>query len=136
MENLRKIDPEIARLIQAEEQRQRDCLIMIPSENYSSEAVKEVLGSVFTDKYSEGYPGKRYYQGNQVVDQMERLCIARAEKLFGVAHANVQPHSGCEGNLAILSALCKPGDKILSQHLPGRPKLDKCSRTSLNDDSP
>jgi len=117
MKNLKKTDAEVANLISAEEKRQQDCLIMIPSENYSSKAVREALGSVFTDKYSEGYPGKRYYQGNQVVDQMERMAIERAKNLFDVAHANIQPHSGCEGNLAILSAVCQPGDSILSQHL-------------------
>jgi glycine hydroxymethyltransferase len=117
MKNIKKTDPEIARLILAEEKRQQDCLIMIPSENYTSKAVREALGSVFTDKYSEGYPGKRYYQGNQFVDQLERTAIERAKKLFDVPHANVQPHSGCEGNLAILSAICKVGDPILSQHL-------------------
>ena len=90
---------------------------MIPSENYTSNAVRQALGSVLTDKYSEGYPGKRYYQGNEVIDKIESLAIDRAKKLFRVAHVNVQPHSGCEGNLAILGALCRPGDKILSQHL-------------------
>ncbi|MDP2930789.1 MAG: serine hydroxymethyltransferase, partial [bacterium] len=87
------------------------------SENYTSKAVREALGSVLTDKYSEGYPGKRYYQGNQFIDEIEKLAIERAKVVFGVPHANVQPHSGCEANLAILGALCRPGDKILSQHL-------------------
>ena len=117
MKNLKKIDSEIADLILSEEKRQKDSLIMIPSENYTSKAVKEALGSVLTDKYSEGYPGKRYYQGNQFVDEIERLAIERAKKLFSVAHVNIQPHSGCEANLAILGALCRPSDKILSQHL-------------------
>lgn len=115
--NLKKTDSEIADLILLEEKRQKDSLIMIPSENYTSMAVKEALGSVLTDKYSEGYPDKRYYQGNQFVDEIEELAIERAKKLFGVAHVNIQPHSGCEANLAILGALCRPGDKILSQHL-------------------
>ena len=115
--SLKKTDPEIAKLVLGEEKRQQDSLIMIPSENYTSLAVREALGSVLTDKYSEGYPGKRYYQGNEMVDRIEKLAIARAKRLFGVAHVNVQPHSGCEGNLAILSAICKVGDPILSQHL-------------------
>lgn len=114
---IRKTDPEIAKLILAEGKRQQESLIMIPSENYTSKAVREALGSILTDKYSEGYPGKRYYQGNQFVDEIEKIAIERAKKLFGVAHVNVQPHSGCEGNLAILGAICQPGDKILSQHL-------------------
>src|SRR3989339_766227 len=115
--SLKKTDPEIAKLVLGEEKRQQDSLIMIPSENYTSLAIREALGSVLTDKYSEGYPGKRYYQGNEMVDRIEKLAIARAKRLFGVAHVNVQPHSGCEGNLAILSAICKVGDPILSQHL-------------------
>ncbi|MDP2930587.1 MAG: serine hydroxymethyltransferase, partial [bacterium] len=82
---LNKTDPEIAKLISAEEKRQQESLIMIPSENYTSKAVREALGSVLTDKYSEGYPGKRYYQGNQFIDEIERLAIERAKKLFGVA---------------------------------------------------
>ncbi len=114
---LSKTDTEISKLILAEEKRQQEVLIMIPSENYTSNAVRQALGSVLTDKYSEGYPGKRYYQGNEVIDKIESLAIERAKKLFRVAHVNVQPHSGCEGNLAILGALCRPGDKILSQHL-------------------
>ncbi|MBU4350996.1 serine hydroxymethyltransferase [Patescibacteria group bacterium] len=114
---LRRTDSEIAELILGEENRQQDSLIMIPSENYTSLAVREALGSVLTDKYSEGYPGKRYYQGNEMVDQIEKLAIARAKKLFEVAHVNVQPHSGCEANLAILTALCRINDPILSQHL-------------------
>jgi len=117
IKDLKRIDQTVAKLISAEEKRQEDFLIMIPSENYSSAAVREALGSVLTDKYSEGYPGKRYYQGNEVVDKLETLAIERAKKLFGVAHANVQPHSGCEANLAILAAICQPHDPILSQHL-------------------
>ncbi len=116
-DKLSKTDPEISNLILAEEKRQREVLVMIPSENYTSRVVREALGSVLTDKYSEGYPGKRYYQGNQFVDEIEKIAIERAKKLFGVSHVNVQPHSGCEGNLAILGALCRPGNKILSQHL-------------------
>ncbi len=117
MDNLRKVDKKISDLIKAEEIRQGENLVMIPSENYASLAVRLALGSVLTDKYSEGYPGKRYYQGNQFIDQIEQSAIDRARKIFGVARVNVQPHSGAEANLAILGALCQPRDKILSQHL-------------------
>jgi len=108
---------EIFSIIKKEGERQRDYLIMIPSENYTSSAVRSVLGSVFTDKYSEGYPGKRYYQGNPQVDAMETLTIERAKKLFGVPFVNVQPYSGSPANLAILTAVCNLKDPILSQHL-------------------
>ncbi len=113
----KKINDEIFSIIKKETERQRDYLIMIPSENYTSPAVRSVLGSVFTDKYSEGYPGKRYYQGNPQVDAMETLTIERAKKLFKVPFANVQPYSGSPANLAILTAVCKLKDPILSQHL-------------------
>ncbi|MDO8488178.1 MAG: serine hydroxymethyltransferase [bacterium] len=108
---------EVQRLIQLEKKRQTDTLQMIPSENYASAVVRRVMGSIFTNKYAEGYPGKRYYQGNIVVDELERLCQDRAKKLFGVEHANVQPLSGSPANLAILKAITNPGDIQLSQHL-------------------
>src|SRR5215467_7166803 len=87
-------DPKIAELIQAEAQRQHDKIRLIPSENYVSAAVLEATGSVLTNKYSEGYPGRRYYEGQQVIDQIEQITCQRAEQLFGVEHANVQPYSG------------------------------------------
>lgn len=107
----------IPQLIAKEKRRQRETLMMIPSENYASKAVRRAMGSVFSNKYAEGYPGKRYYQGNAVVDELERLCQDRAKKLFGVPHVNVQPLSGAPANLAILKALTSPGDIQLSQHL-------------------
>ena len=100
----------VFKLAQKEEKRQSETLQMIPSENYASPAVRRAMGSVFSNKYAEGYPGKRYYQGNEVVDELERLCQDRAKKLFGVPHVNVQPLSGAPANLAILKAL-KTGKK-------------------------
>ena len=115
--NLSKTDPQIYTLIQKEEKRQKDCLNLIPSENYTSLVVREALGSVLTNKYSEGYPGRRYYAGNKYIDQIEQLAISRAKELFGAEHVNVQPYSGSPANLAIYFALLKPGDKILSMSL-------------------
>lgn len=111
------MEDKVFSLIRREEKRQRETLMMIPSENYVSPAVRRALGSVLTNKYAEGYPGKRYYQGNSVIDGVEELAIDRAKRLFKTPHANVQPHSGCEANLAILAAICRVGDPILSQHL-------------------
>lgn len=114
MDNLSKVDPQIASLIQAEEKRQSDVLEMIPSENYASRTVMETLGTVLTNKYSEGYPKKRYYQGNRIIDEVEILAQERAKKLFGVPHANVQPYSGSPANTAVYFALCEPQkDKIM-----------------------
>lgn len=112
-----KIDTEIAKLIQAEEDRQTDGLEMIPSENHSSKAVREASGSILTDKYSEGYPGMRYYGGCEVVDKVENIARDRAKKLFGVSHANVQPHSGSPANQAIYFALLHPGDTVMGMSL-------------------
>ncbi|MEZ4359583.1 MAG: serine hydroxymethyltransferase [Kofleriaceae bacterium] len=111
-------DPAIAELIQHEERRQRDKLRLIASENYASEAVLAACGSVLTNKYSEGYPGKRYYEGQQVIDQIENLAIGRARDLFGAEHANVQPYSGSPANLAVYFAFCKPGDTVMGMGLP------------------
>ncbi len=113
MKKLKQVDPQIAKLIAAEEKRQKSVLEMIPSENFASFAVRETLSSVLTDKYSEGYPRKRYYQGNKVVDEVEQLAIDRAKKLFGVPYANVQAYSGSPANSAIMFALLEPGDKIM-----------------------
>lgn len=104
--------------IEKEKQRQSEGLELIPSENYVSEAVLEAAGSVLTNKYSEGYPGKRYYGGNQNVDEIENSAIERAKKLFNADHANVQPHSGANANEAVYFAWCKPGDTILAMALP------------------
>jgi glycine hydroxymethyltransferase len=111
-------DPEIATLISAEEQLQADTLRMIASENYVSAAVLEATGTVLTNKYSEGYPGKRYYEGQQNIDPIETLAIDRAKSLFGADHANVQPYSGAPANLAIYLAFLQPGETVLGMSLP------------------
>jgi glycine hydroxymethyltransferase len=113
-----RIDPEIFRLIKAEEQYQVETVRLIPSENYTSRAVMEATGSVLANKYSEGYPGRRYYEGQRNVDQIESIVIDRAKALFGVEHANVQPYSGSPANLAVYVALLEPGDKIMGLSLP------------------
>jgi glycine hydroxymethyltransferase len=110
-------DSEVERLILAETARQTSGLELIPSENYVSNDVRAALGSVFTNKYSEGYPGKRYYGGQEFTDQLENLAIDRAKALFGADHANVQPHSGAAANQAVYHAWCKPGDTILAMDL-------------------
>jgi glycine hydroxymethyltransferase len=108
---------EVLKLIKKEEKRQKETLMMIPSENYASKAVRTVVGSVLMNKYSEGYPGKRYYQGNKIVDEIENLAIEKAKKLFGVAHVNVQLYSGSPANDAVLFALLEPGDSVVSLKL-------------------
>ncbi|MGD8373337.1 MAG: serine hydroxymethyltransferase [Candidatus Woesebacteria bacterium] len=110
-------DKIVQKLIKAEEQRQRDGLELIPSENYVSRDVLTALGSVFTNKYSEGYPGKRYYGGQENTDQIETLAIGRAKALFGADHANVQPHSGAPANEAVYHAWLEPGDTVLAMDL-------------------
>lgn len=110
-------DTAIAELIKAENQRQREGLELIPSENYVSKDVLEALGSIFTNKYSEGYPGRRYYGGQEYTDQVEQLAIDRAKELFKADHANVQPHSGAPANEAVYSAWCEPGDTIIAMDL-------------------
>lgn len=118
MSYLKKTDPEIAELIKLESKRQKEGLEMIPSENYVSPAVLEAMGSVLTNKYSEGYPRKRYYGGNENIDEVELLAQERAKKLFRVVHANVQPYSGSPANLAVYMATCNPGDTIMGLNLP------------------
>jgi glycine hydroxymethyltransferase len=110
-------DKQIEELIKAEKKRQTDGLELIPSENYVSPDVLQALGSVFTNKYSEGYPGRRYYGGQENTDQVEQLAIDRAKKLFKADHANVQPHSGAQANEAVYYAWCEPGDTILAMDL-------------------
>ena len=117
MENLARTDPEVAEAIRKETERQGRQLEMIASENFVSEAVLEALGTVLTNKYAEGYPGKRYYGGCEFVDVAESLAIARAKAIFGADHANVQPHSGAQANTAVYMAACKPGDTILGMNL-------------------
>ena len=116
--NLSQEDPEIAQAIKHELARQRDKLEMIASENFTSPAVLEASGSVFTNKYAEGYPGKRYYGGCEYADVVESLAIERAKKLFGAEHANVQPHSGSQANGAVYLAALQPHDTILGMGLP------------------
>ena len=115
---LKSSDPEVFELCRAEERRQEDKIRLIPSENYVSKAVLAASSSVFTNKYSEGYPGKRYYEGQDFVDPLEQLTIDRAKALFGAAHANVQPYSGSPANLAVYLAFLKPGDKVMGLALP------------------
>lgn len=110
-------DTDIATLIRGEERRQREGLELIPSENYASKDVRKALGSVLTNKYSEGYPGRRYYGGQEFTDKIEALAIERAKKLFHADHANVQPHSGAQANEAVYFAWCDPGDTILAMDL-------------------
>jgi glycine hydroxymethyltransferase len=114
---LAEVDPEIARLIRKETQRQAEGLELIASENFVSEAVLEAQGSILTNKYAEGLPGKRYYGGCEVVDEVEQLAIDRAKTLFAAEHANVQPHAGSQANMATYFALLRPGDRILSLSL-------------------
>ncbi len=116
-ENLQKQDPEVFKAVTNEIERQRNELNMIPSENYCSKAVLEACGSVLNNKYAEGYPKKRYYQGNKFIDDAEQLAIDRAKKLFNAEHANVQPDSGSIGNMAVYFALLNPGDKIMGLKL-------------------
>jgi len=115
--SLNKTDSKVARLIQKEEKRQQEGMELIASENYVSKAVLEALGSVFTNKYSEGYPGHRYYGGQPYTDAIENLAIERAKKLFKAEHINVQPLSGAPANMIVYSAVLKPGDKVLGMHL-------------------
>lgn len=117
MQNLKKTDPKIYEFIKEEEKRQREVLEMIPSENYVSKAVMEALGTVLTNKYSEGYPKKRYYQGNKIVDEVEMLAEERAQKLFGVPYVNVQALSGSPANSAVYFAVLETGDKIMGLSL-------------------
>jgi glycine hydroxymethyltransferase len=114
---LEQVDPEIAKAIRAETERQSRNLELIASENFVSEAVLEAVGSVMTNKYAEGYPGKRYYGGCEIVDIAEDLAISRAKDLFGAEHVNVQPHSGSQANMAVYFTLLKPGDTVLGPNL-------------------
>jgi glycine hydroxymethyltransferase len=114
---LRKVDPEIFDVIQAEEKRQRENIELIASENFTSRAVMEAQGSCLTNKYAEGYPGKRWYGGCENVDVAEQLAIDRSKRLFGAEHVNVQPHSGAQANMAVYFSVLKPGDKILAMNL-------------------
>jgi glycine hydroxymethyltransferase len=116
--SLASADPAVHELCRSEERRQAEKIRLIPSENYTSRAVLEASGSVFANKYSEGYPQKRYYEGQQFTDPLEELAIKRAKELFGADHANVQPYSGSPANLAVYFAFLKPGDKVMGLALP------------------
>src|SRR5213082_1379281 len=114
---LAEVDPEIAEAIRHEVERQHGQLELIASENFTSEAVLEATGSVFTNKYAEGYPGKRYYGGCEFTDVVEEMARERAKKLFGAEHANVQPHAGSEANMEAYASVLQPGDTILGLNL-------------------
>jgi len=116
-DEIRKIDPEVADLIEKEVERQRNKIELIASENFVSKAVMEATGTALTNKYAEGYPGKRYYGGCEYVDEIESLAINRAKEIFGAEHANVQPHSGAQANMAVYFAVLEPGDTILGMNL-------------------
>ena len=128
---LNQADPAVFEAMKNELRRQRDNLVMIPSENATSPNVLHALGSVLSNKYSEGYPGKRYYAGNQFVDIIESLAIERAKALFGVPHVNVQPYSGSPANFAVYVALCKPGDTIMGLNLTDGGHLTHGWKTSM-----
>jgi glycine hydroxymethyltransferase len=117
MQNLASVDPEIAEAVRNETRRQGAQLELIASENFVSEAVLEAMGTVLTNKYAEGYPGRRYYGGCEFVDVVERLAIERAKRLFGADHANVQAHSGAQANTSVYMAVCQPGDTVLGMNL-------------------
>jgi glycine hydroxymethyltransferase len=117
MNELKKSDPEVYKAIVEEIKREQDKIVLIASENYASKAVLEAQGSIFTNKYAEGYPGRRYYGGCEYADIVENLAIERAKKLFGAEHVNVQPHSGTQANMAVYFSVLKPGDKILGLSL-------------------
>ncbi|MEX0918104.1 MAG: serine hydroxymethyltransferase, partial [Candidatus Paceibacterota bacterium] len=115
-EHIKQQDSDIYNAIMGEEKRQAEGIEMIPSENYVSRAVLEANGSILTNKYSEGYPGKRYYGGQEYTDEIENIAIDRAKKLFKADHANVQPHSGAPANIAVYAAWLEPGDTVLGMH--------------------
>src|SRR6187402_366367 len=129
--SLAERDPEIARLIREEEVRETVKLRLIPSENYVSRAVAEATGSILTNKYSEGYAGKRYYEGQQIIDQVEELAVSRLKALFGAEHVNVQPYSGSPANLAAYLAFCQPHDVIMGLGLPSGGHLTHGSAVSI-----
>ena len=132
MEALLQRDPELARLVQAEQRRQADTLELIASENHASRAVLQAAGTVLTDKYAEGYPGRRYYRGCAHVDHIEQLAIDRAKQLFGAEYANVQPHSGTNANLAVYLAALEPGDTLMAMRLTDGGHLSHGRKNNLS----
>jgi glycine hydroxymethyltransferase len=117
LEQLRRVDPDVYLALEKEKAREREKIVLIASENYASQAVMEAQGSIFTNKYAEGYPGRRYYGGCEYADEVETLAITRAQELFGADHVNVQPHSGSQANMAVYLSFLKPGDTILGMSL-------------------
>src|SRR5690349_23238747 len=132
MRHLEATDPEIADIIRREERRQFEGIELIASENYVSAAVAETMANIMTNKYAEGYPGKRYYGGCEFVDVAERLAIERAKQLFGAEHVNVQPHSGTTANMAVYFAMLKPGDKLMGMDLSSGGHLTHGHRLSYS----
>lgn len=132
MEQLKRVDPEIYNAIKKEEERQKNNIELIASENFVSKAVMEAVGSVLTNKYAEGYSGRRYYGGCHNIDEVETLAIERAKKLFGAEHANVQPHSGSQANMAVYMAMLTPGDTILGMDLSNGGHLTHGSKVNFS----
>ena len=132
MNELKEHDPEVYEAIQNEIKREQEQIVLIASENYSTRAVMEAQGSVFTNKYAEGYPGKRYYGGCEYADVVETLAIDRAKAIFGAEHVNVQPHSGSQANMAVFFSVLKPGDKILGMNLSHGGHLTHGSKVSFS----
>jgi glycine hydroxymethyltransferase len=129
---LAEADPEIQSLIHKEEERQRSTLRLIPSENYASQAVLDACGSVLNNKYSEGYAGRRYYEGQEYIDEVENLAKSRLKEVYGVDHVNVQPYSGSPANLAVYLAFCKPGDTVMGMGLPSGGHLTHGWKVSIS----
>ncbi len=132
MESVKELDPEIYTLLKQEERRQAEKIRLIASENYVSQAILETTGSILTNKYSEGYAGKRYYEGQQIIDQVEQLAIKRAMDLFGAEHVNVQPYSGSPANIAVYLAFLQPGNTILGMALPHGGHLTHGAKVSIS----
>ena len=132
LDEVKKIDPEIAQAIVDEQERQNSHIELIASENWVSKAVMAAMGSPLTNKYAEGYPGKRYYGGCDCVDVVENLAIERAKELFGCEYANVQPHSGAQANFAVQFAICEPGDTIMGMNLAHGGHLTHGSRVNVS----
>ena len=132
LDALHATDPEVYAAIEGEEERQRNKLLLIASENFASPAVLAAQGSLMTNKYAEGYPGKRYYGGCQYVDQVEELAIQRCKQIFGAEHVNVQPHSGSQANMAAYLAVLKPGDTILGMALAQSGHLTHGSKVNFS----
>ena len=131
-ENLKNTDEEIYLVIKKEEERQKNNIELIASENFVSESVLESVGSILTNKYAEGYPNNRYYGGCHNIDEIETIAIERAKKLFGAEHANVQPHSGAQANMAVYMTVLKPGDTVLGMDLSNGGHLTHGSKVNFS----